>query len=254
MKSFFVVLFVVICGSVLLYADLSISPAVINVVATDAAVAESTYKVFNTSDTSAIVKVSVENWKNYSQNSSDVTVEKWLKLLKSEIEIAPKTTVEVPFRIETFKGMQGSVSAMVVFSSNKNSMINMTMKVPIYLIIEGTEIVDFKIDSLIINKGQNGEIFASLTIKNDGNVHIRHTGSVRVYDTETGKIVKEIEIEESFPTYCETSRDFTVNIAAKDELKQGSYLAKVEVKALGRFVDKSVRLKILKDGKIEIKK
>lgn len=254
MKSFFVVLFVVICSSVLLYADLSISPAVINVVATDSAVAESTYKVFNTADTSAIVKVSVENWKNYSQNSSDVTAEKWLKLLKSEIEIAPKATVEVPFRIETFKGMQGSVSAMVVFSSNKNSMINMTMKVPIYLIIEGTEIVDFKIDSLIINKGQNDEVFASLTIKNDGNVHIRHIGSVKVYDTETGKIVKEIEIEESFPTYCETSRDFTVNIAAKDELKQGSYLAKVEVKALGRFVDKSVRFKILKDGKIEIKK
>jgi len=141
-----------------------------------------------------------------------------------------------------------------VFSDNKNSMINMVMKVPIYIIIEGTENVDFKIDSLKINEGQNGNISASFTVKNDGNVHIRHIGSVKVYDSETGNIVKEIKIEESFPVYCESSRDFTANIAVKDELKAGKYLAKFEIKALGKFVDKSVRFEILKDGNIKIKK
>lgn len=255
MKKILVVLGLVIFSSVLLYANLSISPAVINVVATDAAVAESAYKVVNNADTKVSVKVSVEDWKNYSQNGADVTAEKWLKLPQTEIEIAPKSTVEVPFRIETFKGMKGSVSAMVVFSNNKSGMINMTMKVPIYIIIEGTENIDFKIDSLKINKGQNsGNISASFKIKNDGNVHIRHTGSVKVYNVKTGDVVKEIEIEESFPTYCESSRDFTVNIAAKGELAKGKYLAKFEIKALGKFVDKSVRFEILKDGNIKTKK
>jgi len=241
MKKFLLVVSCIICSSVLLYADLSISPAVINVVATDAAIAESTYKVSNTADTKVLFKVSVEDWKNCSQNSSDVTAEKWLKLPQTEFEIAPKATVEVPFRIETFKGMTGSVSAMVVFSSNKNSMINMTMKVPVYLIIDGTEDIDFKIDSLKIDESkQNGNIYAVLNLKNDGNVHIRHTGKVTVYDTETGDIVKKIEIEETFPTYCESSREFTVNIAGKDELKKGKYLALFDLKALGRFVQKSV--------------
>lgn len=240
MKNVFVAVCLVICSFVLLYADLSISPAVINVVANDAAVAESTYKVVNTADTKAIVKVSVEDWKNYSKNPSDVTASKWLKLPKTEFEIAPKATVEVPFRVETFKGMVGSVSAMVVFSNNKSAMINMTMKVPVYIIIEGTEDVDFKIASLKINEGKSGNISASLTLKNDGNVHIRHTGNIKVYDTEEGKVVKEIKIEESFPTYCESSRDFSVNIAAKDELKKGKYLAVFELDALGRFVNKTV--------------
>lgn len=255
MKEFFVAGCLVICSYVLLYADLSISPAVINVVANDEAVCESVYKVFNTADTKAIVKISMEDWKNSSENSSDVTVEKWLNLPKTEIEIEPKSEAEVPFRIETFKGMTGSVSGMVVFSSNKTNMINMTMKVPIYITIEGTEIADFKIDSLKIDKGQNtGNLSATMVIKNDGNVHIRHTGNIKLYDTETGNVVKEIKIEESFPTYCESSRDFIINIASKDELKQGFYLAVFEVKALGRSVHKAVRFEVLKDGKIEIKK
>jgi len=253
MKKFLGVGIVVICCSVLLYADLSISPAVINVVATDDAIAESTYKVVNNADTKVSFTVSVEDWKNYSQNGNDVTAERWLKLPKTEFEIAPKATVEVPFRVETFKGMKGSVSAMVVFSNNKGSMINMVMKVPVYIIIEGTENIDFKIDSLNIVKEQSDNLSAYLTIKNDGNVHIRHTGKVEVVDTKTGNIVKEIDIEESFPTYCESSRDFALNIAAKDELKAGKYLAKFEIKALGKFVDKSVRFEILKDGNIEIK-
>ena len=254
MKKFLVVVCFVF-STVLLYADLSISPAVVNVVASDNAVCEITYKLFNTADTKTIVKVSVEDWKNCSQNSSDVSASKWLKLFQPEIEIAPKATVEVPFKIETFKGMVGSVSAMVVFSSNKSSMINMTMKVPIYVIIEGTEVVDFKIDSLTINKGQNtGNLVASLIVKNDGNVHIRHTGNVKLYNTETGNIVKEVKIDETFPTYCESSRDFLVSIATKDELKQGFYLAVFEIKALGRSVHKAVRFEVLRDGNIEIKK
>ena len=141
--------------------------------------------------------------------------------------------------------MVGSVSAMVVFSSNKNSMINMTMKVPVYLIIEGTEIVDFEIESLTINKVPAvGNIYATLTIKNDGNVHIRHTGSFKVYDTKTGNVVKEKQIEETFPTYCESSRSFDIDIAVKDELKRGHYLAVFEIKALGRSVHKSVRFDV----------
>lgn len=253
MKNFFVVVFVVICCSVLLYADLSISPAVINVVATDDAFCESTYSVFNAADSEAVVKVYVEDWKNCSQNSSDVTASKWLILPKAEFKIKPKATVEVPFRIETFNGMVGSVSAMVVFSSNKSGMINMTMKVPVYIIIEGTEIVDFKIDSLKISESQTGNIVVSFTIKNNGNVHIRHTCGVKVYDTETGDVVKKIEMDESFPTYCESSRDFSVNVATKDELKKGSYVAVFEVRALGRFVNKSVWFDVLKDGKVKVK-
>ena len=60
MKKFLVVCIVISC-SVLLYADLSISPAVINVVATDAAIAESTYKVVNNADTKVSFTVSVED-------------------------------------------------------------------------------------------------------------------------------------------------------------------------------------------------
>ena len=93
MKKLFLVVCFIFC-SVLLYADLSITPAIVNVLANDAAVCEGAYTVFNTADVKTTVKLSVEDWKSSSQNSSDVTAEKWLKLYQSEIEIEPKATVE----------------------------------------------------------------------------------------------------------------------------------------------------------------
>ena len=82
-----------------------------------------------------------------------------------------------------------------------------------------------------------------MTIKNNGNVHIRHSGKVQVFDKKKKKEISTVNIDETVPTYCEKSRDFNGNIPA---LKKGKYVAVFTVKALGKEATKEVKFKITK--------
>ncbi len=234
----------------LAYAELSITPAVVNVVAEPMSICESKYIVTNISDNAVTVIVTKENWKNFSGNSSDVSVDNWLDLGKNKFDIAPKETVEVPFKVITSEKMVGSVSGMIVFTV-KGGMFSFSMKQPVYVVINGTEQVDFKIDSITMETVKiNGNLYYNMVVRNVGNVHVRHNGVIEIYDRETGDLIKNVVIEESFPVYAQDSRAFNGVVLNRKDLKKGKYIALFKINALGKEVVKRVKFEVSDLGEV----
>ena len=228
----------------LAYAELSITPAVVNVVAEPMSVCESRYIVTNVSDNAVTVIVTKENWKNFSGNSNDVSVDNWLKLGKDKFDIAPKESAEVPFRVITSEKMIGSVSGMIVFTV-KGEMFSLSMKQPVYVTINGTEQVDFKIDSVMLKTSKiNGNLYYNMVVRNDGNVHIRHNGFIEIYDKKTGNLIKKVVIDETFPVYAQESRIFNGIVLSRKDLKKGKYIALFKINALKKEVVKKVKFEV----------
>ena len=129
----------------LAYANLRITPAVVNINAEPMALCENKYVVTNVDENTVTVTVTKEDWKNYSGNDSSVTVDKWLEIEKTKFDLGPKETIEVPFKVITEKNMKGSVSGMVVFTID-GGMIQVLMKqiliyYSIYVIINKIHII-----------------------------------------------------------------------------------------------------------------
>ena len=228
----------------LAYAELNITPAVVNVVAEPMSVCESRYIVTNVSGNAVTVIITKENWKNFSGNSSDVSVDNWLKLEKNKFDIAPKESIVVPFKVMTSDKMIGSVSGMIVFTV-KEEMFSFSMKQPVYVTIRGTEQVDFKIDSVIMKTSKiNGNLYYDMIVKNSGNVHIRHNGIIEIYDKKTGDLIKNVVIEETFPVYTKDSRSFKGVVLSRKDLKKGKYIALFKINALGKEVVKKVEFEV----------
>lgn len=238
----------------LAYANLEIMPSVVNISADPMSICESKYVVTNIQDVPVTVTITKEDWKNSNGNDSSITVDRWLELKYTKIDIGPRGTVEVPFTVITDKNMKGSVSGMIVFAID-GGMIQISMKQPVYVTIKGTEKVDFKIDSLkmgMIESGgsEKGGIYYNMTVKNDGNVHIRHNGVIEIYSRKTGNIVKSVDIEETFPTYAQESREFKGIVLKEKELAKGKYTAVFKIKAFDKQVTKSINFKVSRLGEV----
>ncbi len=228
----------------LAYANLKITPAVVNIVAEPMSQCEDRYVVTNVSDKPLTVEVTKEDWKNFSGNPSDVSIDNWLVLEKSKFDIGPKESVEVPFKVVAGKSMVGSVSGMLVFTI-KSGMFNLSMKQPIYIIVKGTEKINFKIDSLKTGISKKDfSVYYDMVVKNTGNVHIRHSGVIEIYNKKTNELVKNVIIKQTFPVYTGTSRTFRGPVLKENNLKKGSYIAVFKITALGKEVVKKIKFEI----------
>lgn len=231
------------------FAGLSVNPSVINIKGVPGTSYENAYSLTSTYENPVTVVLEISNGKSFSENK-DIDVKEWLKFERTEFNLQPGETVKVPYKVLINDKMKGSLCGRVSFSAQQSSMINLSISVPIYVIVESTEDIKFDIDSLNINISKDGNLYYKMTIKNDGNVHIRHSGIIQIYSTKDKKKVKTVPIEETVPTYCESSRDFNGTIPA---LEDGKYVALFVVNALDNKATKKVKFKI-KNNKIKILK
>ena len=232
------------------FAGLSVNPSVINVKGVPGSSYSNAYSLTSTYENPVTVVLEVSKGNCFSENK-DIDVKDWLKFEKTEFNLQPGETVKVPYEVLINDKMKGSLCGRVSFSAQQSSMINLSISVPIYVIVEGTENVDFEISSLSLTRNsKDGSLYYKMTIKNNGNVHIRHSGKIQIYSTKDKKKVKTVPIEETVPTYCESSRDFNGTIP---KLEDGKYVALFVVNALDNKVTRQVKFKI-KDNEIKILK
>ncbi|MBR3628707.1 MAG: hypothetical protein IKN42_07715 [Elusimicrobia bacterium] len=253
MKKLLAIISVLFCFS-LAYAGLSVDPAVTNIAGEPGSVYNGKYSVKNTYDRNINVIIEVTKGNCFSANK-DVDVNKWLAFEKYKYPIAAGETVEVPYNVQIGEQFKGSVSARINFSveQEQGQMISISISVPIYVTVTGTENIDFCIDSLdFYSSGKN--ISYKLVLENKGNVHIRHSGNIELYTKKKKKLLKNISIQETVPTYCEQKREFSETILPKADLKKGKYVAVFKIRALGKEVTKEINFKISKKGDIKIKK
>ena len=249
LKKYFIICCLMFLCS-LSFAGLSVNPSVINVKGIPGSSYKGAYSLTSTYEMPVTVVLEVSNGNCFSENK-DINVKDWLKFEKTEFNLKPGETVKVPYEVLINDKMKGSLCGRVSFTAQQSSMINISISVPIYVIVEGTENINFEISSLSLNRNsKDGNLYYKMTIKNNGNVHIRHSGKIQIYNIKDKKKIKTVLIEETVPTYCESSRDFSGNITA---LEDGKYVALFVVNALGNKATKQVKFKI-KDNELKILK
>lgn len=226
------------------FANFSVTPTVINVSGVPGSSYQNAYLVTNKFETPMTFTVTLSNGNCFSENEG-VDVNDWLKIEKMEFSLKPGETIKVPYEVTINEKMKGSLCGRVKFSVDQSSTINLSISVPIYVIVEGTENINFEIEDLDFAKNPaDGNLFYRMTVKNTGNVHIRHTGKIKIYDSKKQKEIKSIDIEETVPTFCENSKQFVESIGTLDD---GTYVAVFTIEDLGKQATKEIKFKVVKD-------
>jgi hypothetical protein len=147
--------------------------------------------------------------------------------------------------------MQGSVVASALFNVNRGG-VNILMKLPVHLTMQGTEKIVYSIDKISLEKF-NGVNRLNVAIKNDGNVIVQPVGMLDIYKGK--KKIKSVQLLETVSVFPETLRDmFYINLP--DDLEEGKYRAEVKIELIGYkyFVKpaiKNLNFRVLKDGSMQ---
>jgi len=233
------------------YADLKIVPQHIEATLKPDAPLEGFYSLTNNYDGDVTVDVSASFNRGWSyKKNADIPLESWLKVTPSKLKIKQGETGFILYSIKPNPGMQGSVAGQVNFKVNPPSAptVNVVMSLPIHIIMQGTEKIEYGIDSLSVNPSKKLDI----GIKNEGNIIIHPVGTVDIYDGS--KKIKSVQLLETVSVFPETIRkDFSVELPSG--LKPGKYTAKVTIELIGykHFVKpavKSIKFRVLPDGRI----
>jgi hypothetical protein len=250
MKKILLLIVFLFCFS-LSYAGLSIDPPVTNIKCESGSVYKGKYLLRNTYDRDINIIIETEQGKTFLGNGK-VAIKDWLKFKKYKYFIKAGNTIEIPYTADINKKFKGSVSARITFAvaQEKNQMVTVKIVVPIYVTVNGTENVDYCIDSLSVHTLED-KVYYKLTLENKGNVHIRHCGNIEIYSGDKKELLKNIYIQETVPTYCGEKRDFSEILSSKTELKKGEYVAVFKIRALDKEVIKEVKFNInQEDNKI----
>lgn len=243
MKKILLLIGLLFCFS-FAYAGLSVSPGVTNISGFANEGYKGKYLVKNTYDRNINISIEVLKGNSFSVNKN-IDVNRWLVFEKYKYFIPAGETIEVPYTVVVDEKAKGSISARINFSvdQEKDQMISISISVPIYVTVKGTENIDFCIDSLdLANTEKN--ISYKLVLENKGNVHIRHTGSIEVYTKNKRILVKNILISDTVPTYCESKREFIESLISKTELKKGKYVAVFKIRAFDKEIIKEINFKV----------
>lgn len=235
------------CGVV--FAGLSVDPSITNVTNYPDTYSESYYILENTYDTDIYVKVNLSVGNVFSGNK-DIDINKVLLFEKDKYFIPAGEKIKVPYKIYIDKKFKGSLAFRIGFQVEKEDgeMFSILMSMPVYVMVLGTENIDFDIKKLDLFSS-NDIIRYSLVLENKGNIHIRHSGSVDVFYKSKSKknLIKTVNIPETVPTYCEKEREFKENLINKSSLESGKYIAVFKIEALGEEVTKEIKFKIDKN-------
>jgi len=162
---------------------------------------------------------------------------RWIKLDHSQIVVNSEERKDVPITLNIPSDSEGGYYAAIVVEqvpeeavNDKLNVVSWRMVSFLVLVVKGLQRLQRKItiESIIVEPlKEKGQLIFIITLKNEGNVHVRIQGTLVVED----KKGKEIE---KFPLtvgeriiFPESIRKFT--IITKEVLPPGDYLAKIVV-------------------------
>lgn len=251
MKRSLLLLFSLLFLASFSYANLVIQPQRIESKVNPNVPIKGSYTVKNNYNGDITVDITaVMNTEWSYKGNSNIPLDSWLKITPSRVHIKQGETRTVLFTIIPVENMQGSIVAQVTFKVNPpNSFVNVLTTLPIHIIMNGTEKINYSIDSITIDEKTKKINFG---VKNESNIIIKPVGKVDIYEGK--KKIKSIGFSETLSTYPENINNYFVDLPS--ELIGGKYKAEVSVSPLGyahfiKPVVKSLQFRIFKDGSIE---
>ena len=211
------------CGSVF---ALSVKPSRCELNVKPGKSTSGVYMVTNDTDKPLKVEISIKDWFISDQNK-DLTCEKWLTFKPMSMNLAPKETKKVNFKVKAPKTADGALFAMLSMRSmnSEADMLNVVISVPVFVILTGTEKVNGNLEKIAFRKeGDNLQV--SFDVVNNGNIHLRPKGVCVLKAVDGSENV--IDIPEARPVYPGKMRT-SVGRTALANLKDGVYTAVIRI-------------------------
>lgn len=197
--------------------------------------------------------VSVEISKGVKSNENEFLSppEEWLKTEATDFVLGPKEKRNIHFQVTVPTGTSGMFSARISFVDKSQQAYSTALTVPVYVVIEGTEIVDWSIEELVIKNTPVG-LSGSFVVENRGNVMFYANGGFVVRDRK-GREVYSTEAGGRNVVFPERRVLIPLDVRELD-IKPGKYVAEIRMAGYDN-IEKvfKFRIKKTRQGKYEIK-
>lgn len=199
---------------------------------------EDVLAIKNTEERDLEIKLRIEDWfKAVEGNAKKIGTFEWLEISPLEFGLKEGETKEVKFKVAVPKKAKGELNGMIFVEAKPKEIaegaigINTSIGVPIYVMVKGTERFKAEIEELKVMKGSPLEL--AITIKNSGNVHIRPTGVIEIFNADLRKLKMDshrftVPLNEyNYPVLPKSSR--ILEIRSDNKLEQGEYTADIKM-------------------------
>lgn len=234
----------------------SVAPPRVEIVLLPGGVYEDAFTVTNTQEETILLDVGLEDRSvGAAKTGRGQQSLEWLKIHSKTLEIAPGKSGAVNYTITVPKGARGERLARISFTKaplpGKTMLgVQSVMTFSIYVIIEGTEVIEGDISGIYIFKTDPLEV--RVTMQNSGNIHIRPGGEViLVKDGWSGESDRhELSLplnKYEFPVYPFSER--TWKIKSEEKIDPGKYEARVNMEFGPQNMERVFTFSVSLDGK-----
>jgi hypothetical protein len=180
------------------YAGLSVTPGIIEIIAARNDEATGVCEVTNTAEGTINVTVQPENWKRGPDGRRGGTVAHWLTVEPQALDLGPGEVGKFTYSLQVPADGAGEYVAQIFFteaSEGGGTQISTRVGVVLYMAVRETIQLEAEIAKLkmsVFPDGNASVATAQVEVHNTGNVHIRPTGDVKVYDQKGDFVVAAI--------------------------------------------------------------
>ena len=147
------------------------------------------------------VSVEPENWYGGTYNYNGLKAKDWIVIEPSEFDIKPGGIKKVTVKIKVPKGRAGELVAQIFFASvmpgsetSAGAGVRSRLGATLYVAIKDTEKVLAKIKSIDISESDSKgarEVLLSVTVLNEGNVHLLpESGTIFIKPEKDGGVIE----------------------------------------------------------------
>ncbi len=216
------------------FASIGVSPTITEISIEKGGIYEGSYIVSNSSGEELEISIEPVDWrKKYLKLDNNVEVREWLSFEEYSFILKPGEIREVFYEAKAIGKIKNEQVAQVFFAfsrKNQNKAFRTRLGVIFYLSVKGNEKLKAKIKRVKISVSKNDDksknIYASVEIRNKGNIHIRPHGIVRI--TKYGDEVERIVIKKGKGIYPKRSDKIGSGIKNVN-LPSGVYRAEIEI-------------------------
>ncbi len=212
---------------------------------------EGNFLIVNKKDSEVPVCVEISKGVSSRENKFLPLPGEWLKTEATDFVLDPKERRKIYFQVTVPTGTSGMFSARISFVDKSQQAYSTALTVPVYVVIEGTEIVDWSAEELVIKNTPVG-LSGSFMVENRGNVMFYVNGRFIVKDRK-GNEVYSTEAGGGNIIYPQRKTQIPLNVKQMN-LKPGKYVAEIKIAGYDN-IEKAFRFRIKKtrQGKYEIK-
>ncbi len=231
---------------------LSVTPARQEIKGIRGAIGEGTFIVSTNTKESQHIVVKWRDWFKSKENK-EIEIKDWLEIDSMEFELIPGEKKKIKYKVKIPDNAVGMLMAMVSFCPRvEGAGVGIVISSPIYVIIEGTEIIKADIYKVMLSRMRKSlDIQATVVVENKGNIYLRPRGKAII--SKGKKEIATIELKYGWPVFPGQKHSY-IGYGKGIELKKGKYKMRAIINYGNSedIIEETISFKVDRKGKITI--